>query len=226
MFQKPLSLQTNHDWWKHKVREELKSQEIYNKAKEQANNFRLTRNMSELKDPFRSTNQGRLVYLDNDKCSSPQIVNKENKSFLAYYNQSGKMTHAYQINPNGLSRSFSPALIDIDTASTKSKIIKRSNSTQSNYSHKSVKSNDKNDTSSKKGYEGLMEIIKKSGTTESISSQFMNKVMNKIDDIDELVSNSNKANLIRELKAELEKQNSAKNQALHILKKLKKDDKE
>lgn len=61
MFQKPLTLQINHDWWKQKVNEELKTQSTFNDAKDQANNFRLTRNMSELKNPFRDTLQGRLV---------------------------------------------------------------------------------------------------------------------------------------------------------------------
>jgi len=130
-----------------------------------------------------------------------------------------------------MTRSFTPALIDDDEKSNKSiksnksdnLKFKRSNSTLSiQTDKKNISQTPKSE--SKKGYEGLMNIIMKSGTTDSISSKFMNNVMNKLDETDDLVSNSSKANMIRDLKNELEKQNTAKNQALNILKKLKKGD--
>jgi len=75
---------------------------------------------------------------------------------------------------------------------------------------------------------GLNTLLKRAGAANSVSSMLLQRVVDKVKDIpedDPYISNSDNANLIRELKLELENQSSAKQKALNILQKLKNEGK-
>jgi len=168
-----------------------------------------------MKDPFRSTKSGSIVYLDNDKCQSPQLVtSKDNDCFMAYYNNKGKMTHAYKVYNNGMARSFSQA-VDFDDA-------KSDKLSQKSFKEKETKKTLKNSGSeiNTKLESKKLENSTTQSNANSLSSKDIKNALGQYDTKD-LETNSSRANLIKELKAELENQSMAKNKALDILKKIK-----
>eukprot|EP00801_Mesodinium_rubrum_P001640 Mrub_01640.p2 GENE.Mrub_01640~~Mrub_01640.p2 ORF type:complete len:213 (+),score=64.26 Mrub_01640:1324-1962(+) len=197
-----LSVQGMHKWWQQRVDKEFRSTNAFDNVVDRFNMKRTKSTSARSVDPFRSTNSGRQFFIDKNTrhASNPNSIR-----------DLGVMRYCFPYYDN---------VDDIKTELARSELQSMLSSKKTKKSIQSVRSN-----GNVSNHTGLNTLLKRAGTGNSVSSELLQRVVDKVKDLNHddevLVSESNQGSLVRELKKQLEDQASAKQKALNILHKLK-----